>query len=64
MRDELALVIRERTGLDEAMAQQVAGVALELIKERVPPDLAPLLDGQPPDRGGLGGALGGLFGKR
>ena len=64
MRDELASAIRERTGLDEAMAQQVAGVALEFIKERVPPELAPLLDGQPPDLGGLGGALGGLFGKR
>jgi hypothetical protein len=74
MRDQLAGVIRERTGLDEATALQVAEVALEFIKEKLPPALAPVVDGQPPDLsdpgallgqlGGMGGQLGGLFGRR
>ena len=37
MREQLALAIRERTGLDEAMSLQVADVALAFIKERMPP---------------------------
>ncbi len=70
MREQLAGHIRERTGLDEAMALQVAGVAIEFLKDKVPPALAPCLDGQPPDMSQLGsltgqlGGLGGLFGKR
>jgi hypothetical protein len=72
MREQLAEAIRERTGLDEAMSLQVAEVALAFIKERMPPALAPVVDGQPPDLsdpsallsqlGGLGGQLGGLGG--
>lgn len=77
MREQLAAAIRERTGLDEAMALQVAEVALEFIKGKLPPALAPVVDGQPPDLsdpgallgqlGGLGsqfGGLGSLFGRR
>lgn len=77
MREQLANAIRERTGLDEAMALQVADVAIQFLKEKLPPALAPVLDGQPPDLsdpgallsqlGGLGGqlgGLGGLFGRR
>lgn len=77
MRDQLATAIRERTGLDEAMALQVADVALEFIKGKLPPALAPVVDGQAPDLsnpgallGQLGqmgsqfGGLGGLFGRR
>ncbi|MCC7371763.1 MAG: hypothetical protein IT306_25315 [Chloroflexi bacterium] len=80
MREQLANAIRERTGLDEAMALQVADVALDFIKGQLPPALAPVLDGQAPDLsdpgallgqlGGLGGqlgnlgAFGGLFGRR
>ncbi|MDP8922088.1 MAG: hypothetical protein M3O34_04330 [Chloroflexota bacterium] len=70
MRDQLASVIRERTGLDEAMALQVADVAIEFLKGQVPPAFAPCLEGQPPDLAqlaGLGGQLGGLgelFGRR
>ena len=77
MREQLAAVIRERTGLDEAMALQVAEVALGFIKEKLPPALAPVVDGQPPDLsdpgallGQLGslsgelGSLGSLFGRR
>lgn len=74
MREQLAAAIREKTGLDEAMALQVADVALGFIKEKLPPALAPVVDGQPPDLsdpgallGGLGGqmgSLGGLFGRR
>ena len=77
MREQLASAIQERTGLDEAMALQVADIALGFIKERLPPALAPVVDGQPPDLsdpgallgqlGGLGsqlGSLGNLFGRR
>ena len=77
MREQLAAAIMARTGLDEAMALQVADVALGFIKEKLPPALAPVVDGQPPDLsdpgallGQLGsfgsqfGGLGGLFGRR
>ena len=74
MREQLAAAIRERTGLDEAMALQCADIALGFIKERMPPALAPILDGQSPDLsdpgallgqlGGQLGGLGGLFGRR
>lgn len=80
VREQLANAIRERTGLDEAMALQAADAALGLLREKLPPALAPVLDGQPPDLsdpgallgqlGALGsqigglGNLGGLFGRR
>jgi hypothetical protein len=77
MREQLASAIRERTGLDEAMSLQVADVALGFIREKLPPALAPVVDGQPPDLsdpgallgqlgafGGQFGGLGGLFGRR
>lgn len=74
MREQLAQAIRERTGLDEAMALQAAGVALDFIRDRLPPELAPIVDGQAPDLsnpgvllgqlGAMGDQLGGLFGRR
>lgn len=74
MREQMASAIREKTGLDEAMALQVADAALEFLKGKLPPALAPVLDGQAPDMsdpgallGGLGGQLGSigsLFGRR
>jgi hypothetical protein len=64
LREELAQVVQQRTGLDEAMALQVATVAIDFLKERLPPELAPLLDGQTPNVTDLGGMLGGLFGNR
>ena len=67
MREQLAAAIREKTGLDEAMALQVADVALGFLKEKLPPALAPVVDGQPPDLsdpGALLGGLGGFFGRR
>jgi hypothetical protein len=77
VREQLAATIVARTGLDEAMALQVADVALGFIREKLPPALAPVVDGQAPDLsdpgallgqlGGLGGqlgGLGGLFGQR
>jgi hypothetical protein len=77
MREQLANAIRERTGLDEAMALQAADVALDFIKGQLPPALKPVVDGQPPDLsdpgallGQLGqfgsqfGGLGSLFGRR
>jgi hypothetical protein len=56
--------IRERTGLDEAKASQVATVAIDFIKTKLPEQVAPLLDGQAPDAGSLGNVLGGFFGKK
>ena len=74
MREQMASATREKTGLDEAMALQVADAALEFLKGKLPPALAPVLDGQAPDMsdpgallGGLGGQLGSigsLFGRR
>ena len=75
MREQLASVIQERAGLDEAKALQVADVAIEFMKGQVPPAFAPCLEGGAPDLskldlaqlGGLGGQLGGLggmFGRR
>jgi hypothetical protein len=43
MRDELVQAIRERTGFDEAVIQQVLTVAVEFISQRVPPEMAPML---------------------
>lgn len=64
MRDELARTIQERVGLDEGTARQVADVALDFVRAKLPPSVAPLLEGGTPDVGGLGGALGGMFGRR
>jgi hypothetical protein len=64
VREELARLIQERVGLDETMALQVADVALDFVKAKLPPQVAPLLEGGSPDLGGLGGALGGMFGNR
>lgn len=60
MREQLANAIRERTGLDEAMALQVADVALDFIKAKLPPALQPVVDGQPPDLSDPGALLGQL----
>ena len=62
MREQLAAAICERTGLDEAMALQVAEVALEFIKGKLPPALAPVVEGQSPDLSGSGALLGQLGG--
>jgi hypothetical protein len=70
VREQLAAAITAKTGLDEAMALQVADVALGFMKEKLPPALAPVMDGQPPDLSDPGallgqlGGLGGLFGRR
>jgi hypothetical protein len=64
MRDELARLVQERVGLDEATAQQVATVALEYLKSKLPPEMAPILEGQSAGAVDFGGLLGGMFGKR
>jgi hypothetical protein len=63
------VLIRERTGLDDAMATQVADVVFEFLKARLPEPIAGMLDSnvdltQLNQAGGLVGNLGGLFGKR
>jgi|EndMetStandDraft_8_1072994.scaffolds.fasta_scaffold231168_2 hypothetical protein len=64
MQQELVTVIQQRTGLDEAMAQQVAATVIDFLKTKLPPELAPLLEGGAPDVSTAGGLLGGLFGGR
>jgi hypothetical protein len=77
VREQLASEIREKTGLDEAMSLQVADVALDFLKGKLPPALAPVVDGQSPDLSDPGallgqigsfgnqfGGRGGLFGRR
>jgi hypothetical protein len=64
MRDELAGLIRARCGLDEATALQVADLAIEFVKGKLPPAVAPMLDGDMSGLGGMAGGLGGLFGQR
>lgn len=64
MREELARLVQERVGLDEATALQVATVAVEYLKSKLPAEMAPLLEGQPTNVADLGGLLGGMFGKR
>ena len=64
MQQELVKVIRERTGLDEATAQQVSVVVIDFLKTKLPSELAPLLEGGIPNAADAGGLLGGLFGRR
>jgi hypothetical protein len=64
MRDELARLVQERVGLDEATALQVADVAVEFLKSKLPAELAPLLEGQTTSLPDVGGLLGGIFGRR
>jgi hypothetical protein len=64
MQDELVRVIQERTGLEEGMARQVATVVIDFLKTKLPPELAPMLEGGMPNVSDAGGLLGGLFGGR
>jgi hypothetical protein len=64
MRDELARLVQERAGLDETTALQVADVAFEFLKSKLPAELAPLLEGQTTSLPDVGGLLGGMFGRR
>ncbi len=64
MREELAKLVQERVGLDEATALQVADTALEFVKSKLPPQVASLLDGDGVNLSDAGGLLGGLFGQR
>lgn len=80
MREQLVQAIRERTGLDEAMAEQVVTVVIDQLKTQLPPQIASMLamalgesaEGSAPAGGAggapavpdVGGMLGGLFGPR
>ena len=80
MREQLVQAIRERTGLDEAMAEQVVTVVIDQLKTQLPPEIAPMLamvlggsaEGGAPAAGqggtpaipDVGGMLGGRFGPR
>lgn len=63
--DELVKTIMEKTGLPEAQARQVAQVAVDFIKEKLPEPLAGQLDKILAGGGAedlLKKGLGGLFG--
>lgn len=80
MREQLVQAIRERTGLDEAMAEQVVTVVIDQLKTQLPPQIASMLamalgesaggsapaagEGGTPAVPDVGGMLGGLFGPR
>ncbi|MGB1251648.1 MAG: hypothetical protein ACPG8W_13605 [Candidatus Promineifilaceae bacterium] len=62
--DELVKMISEKAGIPEAQARQAAEAAVEFIKSKAPAPLAgqidSLLEG---GGGGLGGMVGGMFGR-
>ena len=63
--DELAKMISEKTGIPQAQAQQAAQVAVDYLKEKAPAPLRGQIDNLlAGGAGGLGGMVGGLFGKR
>ena len=80
MREQLVQAIRERTGLGEAMAEQVVTVVIDQLRMQLPPQIAPMLatllggnaesgapaaaEGDTPAIPDVGGMLGGLFGPR
>lgn len=64
MQQELVKVIQDRTGLDEATAQQVATVVIDFLKTKLPPQIASMLEGGAPDASAASGMLGNLFGGR
>ena len=69
--DVIVRLIVEKTGMSEDMARQAATIVIGFIKDRLPESVQPMLSqivdtGQAPSSVGdvLGGALGGLFGKK
>ncbi len=61
--DELVKQVVQKTGISEEQARQAVNVVLEFLKQRLPAPIASQLDGVL-NNAGVGGALGGLFGKK
>jgi hypothetical protein len=65
VRDEIVKIVQERiVEMAPMIAQQVADAAIAELKAKLPPALAPLVDGHGVDLSALEGMLGGLFGPR
>jgi hypothetical protein len=61
--DELVKLVVQKTGISEAQARQAVSVILDFLKQRLPAPIASQVDGVL-NNPGVGGALGGLFGKK
>jgi nucleoid DNA-binding protein len=64
--EDLVKTISEKAGISEDQAQKALEAVVEYAKEKVPPAFQGMVDGllkgEKPS-GGLGGMLGGFFGK-
>jgi hypothetical protein len=64
--ENITKTISERAGITEEQAKKALEVIIEVAKEKVPPAFQGMIDsllkGEKPS-GGLGGMLGGMFGK-
>ena len=64
--DQLIKLLQERFSLDESTAQQIVETVAGFAKERLPENLQGIVDKALAGEdisGGLGGMLGGIFGK-
>lgn len=63
--DELIKMVSNKAGISEAQAKQAVETVLGFLKDKLPPPVASQIDAAlKGDLGGMGGALGGLFGKK
>ena len=63
--EDLVKAISEKAGISEEQAQQALNTVIEYAKEKVPPAFQGMVDGllKGEKPSGLGGLMGGLFGK-
>lgn len=66
--DELIRMVSERAGISEEAARTAVNTVLSFLKDRLPEPLAgqlnSVLSGQKIEGGDIGGALGGILGRR
>ena len=66
--DELVNQVAEKTGLAPAQAKMAVDTVIDYLKDKLPAPVAgqidAVLEGGGDLTGGLGGALGGMFGKK
>ena len=71
MREEIEKIVADQIrGMADELAQQITESVLALLKAKLPPALAPVVDGKPPDlsqigpelQGEISNALGGMLG--
>jgi hypothetical protein len=62
--EDLVKAIAEKAGITEDQAKQALNTVIEYAKEKVPPAFQGMVDGLlKGEKPGLGGMLGGMFGK-